>query len=118
MASGHQLIYIEYNGIVRQCRNCFRPGHISTDYVMPCCERCGKYGDTMCEQKCQRCGGDHARWARKARAFSYAAAASASSSSQVRSSPADDREVPGRGPPVGKWPPGGGKPEGVELEQA
>ncbi|KAL3193598.1 hypothetical protein MRX96_016945 [Rhipicephalus microplus] len=57
MESNDRLIYIEYDGVVRQCRMCYRPEHITNDCITPRCERCGKYGHTKCKQKCKRCGG-------------------------------------------------------------
>ncbi|KAH7969253.1 hypothetical protein HPB52_016298 [Rhipicephalus sanguineus] len=117
---GSRIVQCEYDGVVRQCRRCFFPGHHAADCKVPQCERCAEFGHARCEAVCKRCGEDHALSACKVRTYSSVAARAPArvSSTQVTSGAAESQEAPSKGPegsplperePVGAEAPGGGE---------
>ena len=127
---GDRIVQCEYDGVVRQCRRCFFPGHHAADCKVPQCERCGEFGHARCLAVCPRCGEDHPLSACKVRTYSSVAARApaAFSSTQVTSGAAEGQvelpkdpegsPLPAREPVRAAAPGGGEQGEGSELAEA
>ncbi|KAK8765834.1 hypothetical protein V5799_031556 [Amblyomma americanum] len=52
-------VQLEYEGVLRICRECGAQGHMGANCDTAQCSRCGAYGHEVCEAPCPKCGQDH-----------------------------------------------------------
>ncbi|KAL1422141.1 hypothetical protein MTO96_022404 [Rhipicephalus appendiculatus] len=87
------LVQFEYDGVVRQCRKCFLPGHHALTARLPSASVVVCLVTPHAKKNANAARGDHATLDCKSRSYS-SVARTASSPSQEGSSAADDRVAP------------------------